>query len=71
MLKTHYSLFLAVYRLRFSQIGGQASISVLNLAQSPRQAALGGGKSSYSCDYDVDKRFITQRINANIQSIIS
>ena len=36
----------------FSQIGGKAVYQFLNLAQSPRQAAL-GGKTVTVVDYDV------------------
>ncbi len=40
----------------FSQIGGQAVYQFLNLAQSPRQAAL-GGKTVTVVDYDVNQAF--------------
>ena len=43
----------------FSQIGGKAVYQFLNLAQSPRQAAL-GGKTVTVVDYDVIKHFIIQ-----------
>ena len=40
----------------FSQIGGKAVYQFLNLAQSPRQAAL-GGKTVTVVDYDVNQAF--------------
>ena len=40
----------------FSQIGGRAVYQFLNLAQSPRQAAL-GGKTVTVVDYDVNQAF--------------
>ena len=40
----------------FSQIGGKSVYQFLNLAQSPRQAAL-GGKTVTVVDYDVNQAF--------------
>lgn len=55
----------------FSQIGGQAVYQFLNLAQSPRQAAL-GGKTVTVVDYDVNQAFYNPAtINADMHNRLS
>ena len=55
----------------FSQIGGKAVYQFLNLAQSPRQAAL-GGKTVTVVDYDVNQAFYNPAtINAEMHKRLS
>ncbi len=55
----------------FSQIGGRAVYQFLNLAQSPRQAAL-GGKTVTVVDYDVNQAFYNPAtINADMHKRLS
>lgn len=55
----------------FSQIGGRAVYQFLNLAQSPRQAAL-GGKTVTIVDYDVNQAFYNPAtINADMHKRLS
>lgn len=55
----------------FSQIGGKAVYQFLNLAQSPRQAAL-GGKTVTVVDYDVNQAFYNPAtINAEMHNRLS
>ena len=55
----------------FSQIGGKAVYQFLNLAQSPRQAAL-GGKTVTVVDYDVNQAFYNPAtINADMHKRLS
>lgn len=55
----------------FSQIGGKAVYQFLNLAQSPRQAAL-GGKTVTVVDYDVNQAFYNPAtINADMHNRLS
>ena len=55
----------------FSQIGGRAVYQFLNLAQSPRQAAL-GGKTVTVVDYDVNQAFYNPAtINAEMHKRLS
>ncbi|MQP23609.1 type IX secretion system protein PorQ [Flavobacterium sp. LMO8] len=67
-------LFLFLFLLSaasFSQIGGQAVYQFLNLAQSPRQAAL-GGKTVTVVDYDVNQAFYNPAtINAEMHKRLS
>jgi hypothetical protein len=57
MLKNCFILFLFfLSTLTFGQIGGKNVYQFLNLAQSPRQAAL-GGKTVTIVDYDVNQAF--------------
>lgn len=67
-------LFLFAFLLSatsFSQIGGRAVYQFLNLAQSPRQAAL-GGKTVTIVDYDVNQAFYNPAtINADMHKRLS
>jgi hypothetical protein len=55
----------------FSQIGGKSVYQFLNLAQSPRQAAL-GGKTVTVVDYDVNQAFYNPAtINAKMHNRLS
>lgn len=55
----------------FGQIGGRAVYQFLNLAQSPRQAAL-GGKTVTVVDYDVNQAFYNPAtINADMHKRLS
>jgi hypothetical protein len=55
----------------FSQIGGKAVYQFLNLAQSPRQASL-GGKTVTVVDYDVNQAFYNPAtINAEMHKRLS
>lgn len=55
----------------FSQIGGKSVYQFLNLAQSPRQAAL-GGKTVTVVDYDVNQAFYNPAtINAEMHNRLS
>ncbi|UGS22741.1 type IX secretion system protein PorQ [Flavobacterium channae] len=67
-------LFLFLFLLSangFSQIGGQSVYQFLNLAQSPRQAAL-GGKTVTVVDYDVNQAFYNPAtINAEMHKRLS
>ena len=54
--KVVFLSFLLLSAATFSQIGGKAVYQFLNLAQSPRQAAL-GGKTVTVVDYDVNQAF--------------
>ena len=67
-------LFLFLFLLSatgFSQIGGKSVYQFLNLAQSPRQAAL-GGKTVTVVDYDVNQAFYNPAtINAEMHNRLS
>ena len=67
-------LFLFLFLLSattFGQIGGKAVYQFLNLAQSPRQAAL-GGKTVTVVDYDVNQAFYNPAtINAEMHKRLS
>ena len=54
--KTVFLLSLLLSAATFGQIGGKSVYQFLNLAQSPRQAAL-GGKTVTVVDYDVNQAF--------------
>ena len=54
--KTLFLLLFLLSATGFSQIGGKSVYQFLNLAQSPRQAAL-GGKTVTVVDYDVNQAF--------------
>ena len=54
--KLVFHLFLLLSATSFCQIGGKSVYQFLNLAQSPRQAAL-GGKTVTVVDYDVNQAF--------------
>lgn len=54
--KTVFLLSLLLSAVTFGQIGGKSVYQFLNLAQSPRQAAL-GGKTVTVVDYDVNQAF--------------
>ena len=54
--KLFFFFLLLLSTTTFSQIGGSAVYQFLNLAQSPRQAAL-GGKTVTVVDYDVNQAF--------------
>ncbi|WP_322549531.1 type IX secretion system protein PorQ [Flavobacterium psychraquaticum] len=63
--------FLLISTTGFSQIGGKYVYQFLNLAQSPRQAAL-GGKTVTVVDYDVNQAFYNPAtINAKMHNRLS
>lgn len=74
--KLVFLLSLLLSATTFSQIGGKSVYQFLNLAQSPRQAAL-GGKTVTVVDYDVNQAFynpatinekMSNRLSANYGS---
>ena len=74
--KLVFLLSLLLSAATFSQIGGKSVYQFLNLAQSPRQAAL-GGKTVTVVDYDVNQAFynpatinekMSNRLSANYGS---
>lgn len=72
MLRKLLSLFLFLLSATtFGQIGGKSVYQFLNLAQSPRQAAL-GGKTVTVVDYDVNQAFYNPAtINAEMHNRLS
>jgi len=72
MLRKLLFLFLLLLSATtFSQIGGKSVYQFLNLAQSPRQAAL-GGKTVTVVDYDVNQAFYNPAtINAEMHKRLS
>ena len=72
MLRKLLFLFLFLLSAKtFGQIGGKSVYQFLNLAQSPRQAAL-GGKTVTVVDYDVNQAFYNPAtINAEMHNRLS
>jgi hypothetical protein len=69
--KTILFFLLLLSTTTFSQIGGKSVYQFLNLAQSPRQAAL-GGKTVTVVDYDVNQAFYNPAtINAKMHNRLS
>ena len=69
--KLLFLLLLLLSVTSFSQIGGKSVYQFLNLAQSPRQAAL-GGKTVTVVDYDVNQAFYNPAtINAEMHKRLS
>ena len=69
--KTILFYLLLISTTGFSQIGGKYVYQFLNLAQSPRQAAL-GGKTVTVVDYDVNQAFYNPAtINAKMHNRLS
>jgi hypothetical protein len=69
--KTILFFLLLLSTTTFSQIGGKYVYQFLNLAQSPRQAAL-GGKTVTVVDYDVNQAFYNPAtINAEMHNRLS
>ena len=69
--KLVFLLSLLLSAATFSQIGGKSVYQFLNLAQSPRQAAL-GGKTVTVVDYDVNQAFYNPAtINADMHKRLS
>lgn len=67
-IKPIFFLLLVCSNFAFSQIGGKSVYQFLNLAQSPRQAAL-GGKTVTVVDYDVNQAFYNPAtINAKMHN---
>jgi hypothetical protein len=69
--KTLFLLLFLLSATGFSQIGGKSVYQFLNLAQSPRQAAL-GGKTVTVVDYDVNQAFYNPAtINIKMHNLLS